>query len=84
MEQLIIIGAGPVGTGAARHAAHAGMAPLIIAPYEGTRADHTVWSSHYDQGRLTHRSARNVTLARYALEAISNYRAIEAESGIDF
>ena len=84
MEQLIIIGAGPVGAGAARHAARAGKSPLVIAPSEGERAHHTVWSSHYDQGRLTHRSARNVTLAQYALEAINNYRSIEAESGIDF
>ncbi len=84
MERLIIVGAGPVGSGAARHAAMRGLEPLIIAPSEGDRATHTVWSSHYDQGRLTHRSARNVPLARYALEAINNYRAIEVESGIDF
>lgn len=84
MEQLIIIGAGPVGTGAARHATRMGKSPLVVAPIEGERSKHTVWSSHYDQGRLTHRSARNVTLAHYALEAIHNYRTIEAESGIDF
>lgn len=84
MYDLIIIGTGPIGAGAARHASATGANVAIIGPTEPHRASHTVWSSHYDAARLTHRSARNVQLAQYALEAITNYRTIEAQSGIPF
>lgn len=84
MYDLIIIGTGPIGAGAARHASATGAHVAIIGPSEPHRASHTVWSSHYDAARLTHRSARNVQLAQYALEAINNYRTIEAQSGIPF
>jgi len=84
MYDLIIIGAGPIGAGAARHASATGANVAIIGPNEPERASHIVWSSHYDAARLTHRSARNLQLAQYAHEAISNYRAIEAQSGIPF
>jgi sarcosine oxidase len=56
----------------------------IIGPNEAPRATHQVWSSHYDQGRLAHRSARNVELARWAWESMERYRDIEQRSGIDF
>ncbi|MCX6016843.1 MAG: FAD-binding oxidoreductase [Chloroflexales bacterium] len=84
MYDIIIIGTGPIGAGAARHASAAGAKIAVIGPNEAPRDTHTVWSSHYDAARLTHRSARNVQLAQYALEAIANYRIIEAQSGISF
>jgi glycine/D-amino acid oxidase-like deaminating enzyme len=84
MHDVIIIGAGPIGSGAARHASMQGRSVTVIAPYETTHDNHIVWSSHYDQGRITHRSARNVTLAHWANEAIAEYRTIEAQSGISF
>lgn len=84
MHDVIIIGAGPIGSGAARHASMQGRSVTIIAPHETTREQHVVWSSHYDQGRLTHRSARNATLAHWANEAIHEYRTIESQSGIEF
>lgn len=84
MQDVIIIGAGPIGSGAARHASMQGYSVTVIAPRETDRHSQLVWSSHYDQGRLTHRSARNATLAHWANEAIHEYRTIEAQSGIDF
>ncbi|MFZ9857748.1 MAG: NAD(P)/FAD-dependent oxidoreductase [Roseiflexaceae bacterium] len=84
MHDLIIIGAGPIGSGAARHASMQGRSVTVIAPHEAPRDTHIVWSSHYDQGRITHRSARNMTLAHWANEAIAEYRTIEAQSGIAF
>lgn len=84
MHDIIIIGAGPIGSGAARHASMQGRTVTVIAPHEGERHNHIVWSSHYDQGRITHRSARNITLAQWANEAIAEYRTIEAQSGIAF
>lgn len=84
MHDLIVIGAGPIGSGAARHASAQGRSVTVIAPQETDRQHHLVWSSHYDQGRLTHRSARNKTLAHWANQAIGEYREIEAQSGISF
>ncbi|MFM2308999.1 MAG: putative sarcosine oxidase [Chloroflexota bacterium] len=84
MDDVIVIGAGPIGAAAAHHASKRGMRVRIIGPTEAPRATHQVWSSHYDAGRLTHRSARNVPLALLALESIQRYRDIEHRSGIDF
>lgn len=84
MHDVVIIGAGPIGSGAARHASMQGRAVTVIAPHEATRETHTVWSSHYDQGRITHRSARNITLAHWANQAITEYHSIESQSGISF
>ena len=50
MHDIIIIGAGPIGSGAARHASMQGRGVTVIAPHEGERHNHIVWSSHYDQG----------------------------------
>lgn len=84
MDDVIVIGAGPIGAAAAHHASRRGMQVRIIGPNEAPRATHQVWSSHYDQGRLAHRSARNVELARWAWESMERYRDIEQRSGIDF
>lgn len=84
MHDVVIIGAGPIGSGAARHASMQGRSVTVIAPHEAERHNHVVWSSHYDQGRITHRSARNITLAHWANEAIAEYRTIESQSGISF
>ena len=84
MYDIAIVGCGPIGSGAARHASRAGLATCIIGPHETPRATHQVWSSHYDCGRITHRSARNLQLALWANEALTNYADIEQQSGIAF
>lgn len=84
MYDIAIIGCGPIGSGAARHASRAGQRTCIIGPHEPARASHQVWSSHYDSGRLTHRSARNLQLALWANEALASYADIEHQSGIPF
>ncbi|MFM7677464.1 MAG: NAD(P)/FAD-dependent oxidoreductase, partial [Roseiflexaceae bacterium] len=84
MYDIAIVGCGPIGSGAARHASRAGLTTCIIGPHEAPRATHQVWSSHYDCGRLTHRSARNLQLALWANEALATYADIEQQSGIPF
>lgn len=84
MYDIAIVGCGPIGSGAARHASRAGHATCIIGPHEAPRATHQVWSSHYDCGRLTHRSARNLQLALWANDALKNYATIEQQSEISF
>ncbi|MFM2032703.1 MAG: hypothetical protein RLZZ297_1468 [Chloroflexota bacterium] len=84
MDDIIVIGAGPTGAAAAQHSARRGLQTRIIGPSEPQRATHQVWSSHYDEGRLTHRGARNVALALLAHESMQRYRGIEQESGIGF
>lgn len=77
MDDIIVIGAGPTGAAAAQHSARRGLQTRIIGPSEPQRATHQVWSSHYDEGRLTHRGARNVPLALLAHESMQRYRGIE-------
>lgn len=84
MYDIAIVGCGPIGSGAARHASRAGLTTCIIGPHEASRASHQVWSSHYDSGRLAHRSARNLQLALWANEALTTYADIEQQSGIAF
>jgi len=43
-----------------------------------------VFASHYDQGRITRRLSKDVVWATLAQQAIGQYRAIEAQSGIQF
>lgn len=62
---------------------HAGIASPLLH-HEVPREQHSVWSSHYDEGRLTHRSARTITLAHWADQALQQYHHIEALSGISF
>lgn len=53
---LAVVGAGPLGTAAARHAARRGASVVLIGPEEpATRATHQgTWAGYYDQGRLCH------------------------------
>jgi hypothetical protein len=74
MYDLIIIGTGS-NSAPVPPAMPVPQAPTSLSSAnEPHRASHTVWSSHYDAARLTHRSARNVQLAQYARDAITHYR----------
>jgi sarcosine oxidase len=83
---VIVIGAGLMGSATARYLSGLGLRVAIIGPSEpdGEGAPPSVYASHYDEGRLTWRLGKNVTWSRLAQRAIAQYRQLEKASGIPF
>ena len=75
---LAIIGAGMIGSAAARHAARAHRVALI-GPVEG--ASDAVMGAHYDEGRITRKTDPDPVWARLAARSIDRYAEIAAEAG---
>lgn len=81
-----VIGAGMIGSAAARHLAQAGYDVVLIGPSEPEdKTNHTgAFASHYDAGRITRGLATDPFWAQASLASIARYRQIEADSGISF
>lgn len=81
-----VIGAGMMGSAAARYLAESGRRVVVIGP--GEPADyHThagVFASHYDQARLTYQVSNDLLWSYLGMSAIARYGEIEARSGIRF
>jgi sarcosine oxidase len=85
---LAVVGAGLIGSAAARHA---GIRPdsgrvAVIGPAEsGVPTDHDgPFASHHDSGRITRRLDPSPVWAELAARSIRAYPGIEAASGISF
>ncbi|WP_120501559.1 FAD-binding oxidoreductase [Roseovarius sp. EL26] len=83
---VIVVGAGMMGSAAARHLAKSGASVAVIGPSEpDDKASHTgVFASHYDQARITRRLATSADWSRLSTNAINRYAEIEQESGQQF
>lgn len=82
---VIVVGAGPIGSAAARHLATLGERVVVVGPDEpadfvGHRG---LWSGHYDQGRLAAIDVPFVASV-VGLRAMRRFPGIEAESGVRF
>jgi sarcosine oxidase len=84
--ELVVVGLGPMGAGALRHAAARGVHCLGIGSAEpAVFADHAgPFASHYDSGRVTRHVDATFEWAELARRAIADYPAIEQRSGIGF
>lgn len=84
--KIAIVGAGMIGSAAARHLAKAGHDVTLIGPGEPADwSSHTgAFASHYDEGRITRINDRRPFFARASAASIRRYGEIEAESGIPF
>ena len=84
--KYIVVGAGMMGSAAARHLAGKTDGVALIGP--GEPADiksHTgVFASHYDAARITRTIDSNADWARLANRSIARYVEIERESGVAF
>lgn len=76
--EVIVVGAGMMGSAAARHLAEMGVKTALIGPAEpGVKATHAgVFASHYDQARITRKLDTRKNWARLSQEAISRYSEI--------
>lgn len=82
----IVAGNGLVGSAAARYLSEWGEQITIIGPSEpGDHSQHSgVFSSHYDQGRLTRKYSQDPVWAPVSSRAVDNYTILEEKSGIQF
>ena len=84
--KIAVVGAGLIGSAAARHLAKAGHDVTLIGPAEP--ADWALhpgpFASHYDEGRITRMNDRRPYFSRVSAASIRRYGEIETESGIPF
>lgn len=82
----IVVGNGLFGSAAARHLSQLGERVALMGPDEPPdQSRHQgVFSSHYDQGRLTRFQDRNPSWAAITRRAVENYASLEALSGVGF
>ena len=87
---LVIVGAGLIGSSAARHAVQLstrGTRVALIGPRERAReewGEREVFGAHHDEGRITRCTDPDPTWALLAQRSIDRYHTIEAQSGIAF
>lgn len=83
---LAVVGAGLIGSAAARHLAKAGYEVVLIGPGEPQdfTAHQGAFASHYDEGRITRMNDRRSFYARVSAASIRRYAEIERESGVAF
>ncbi len=83
---FIIVGKGMMGAAAARHLAKSGAKIALIGPDEPEDwASHNgVFSSHYDNGRITRTIDSDPVWALLAQRSIERYGDIASGSGVDF
>jgi sarcosine oxidase len=81
-----VIGAGMIGSAAARHLAQAGHEVILIGPEEpNNKTTHNgAFASHYDAGRITRGLATDPFWAQASRASIARYRQLETDSGISF
>lgn len=86
MDRIAVVGRGMIGCAAARHLAGLTDGIVLIGPDEPEdyAVHQGVFSSHYDEGRLTRISDPDPAWAVTAKRSIERYAEIEAESGIPF
>lgn len=87
MYEYAVVGKGMIGSAAARYLSKTSDAVVLIGPDEPTVEWSThdgVFSSHYDQGRITRCLDGSLAWALWATRSIAAYPEIEARSGIKF
>jgi sarcosine oxidase len=86
MFDVIVVGAGLMGSAAARHLALDGAKVALIGPAEPDhKSDHNgVFASHYDAARITRKLDSRQNWARFSQAAIGRYDQIEMAGGVPF
>ena len=79
---VIVIGAGLIGSAAAKYLSAARLETLLLGPEEGN--EEGLHASHYDEARVTRTLATNPVWSNLARLAIDRYAEIENASGISF
>lgn len=86
MFDIIVVGAGMVGSATAFHASQiAGKSICLIGPPEPKiREGQEVFGSWFDEGRICRQIAGDRTWSVLAVKSMKRYRELEKQSGINF
>ncbi|XP_071486172.1 monomeric sarcosine oxidase-like [Diadema antillarum] len=90
LYDICVVGAGMVGSAAAKWLSREpGIKVCLLGPQEPTPEEwrsekRNVFSSYYDEGRITRELDADITWATLAQRSIQEYDNIERESGIQF
>lgn len=79
---VVVIGAGLIGSAAAKYLAMSGYDVMLLGVEEGNKEG--IHASHYDQARITRFSGPDRIWSHLAARSIEAYEGIEAGSGISF
>lgn len=83
---VLVVGAGPIGSAAARHLVDQGATVAVIGPEEP--ADHTdhdgTWAGHYDQGRLAHALEVPLATSLLAMRSVRRFEELRRRTGVRF
>ena len=84
--EVAVVGAGPIGSAAARHLAREISGVALIGPSEPeTYRDHVgPWSGSYDEGRMAHSTDLPLLSGLIGLRARRRFASLEAATGITF
>ncbi len=82
----VVIGAGMMGSAAARYLSMEGVSVAVIGPAEPAtpHLHEGPFASHYDEARITRKLDKNPDWSRLSARSIARYRALEDETGIRF
>jgi glycine/D-amino acid oxidase-like deaminating enzyme len=83
---VVVVGNGMFGAAATRHLSARGLRVVAVGPDEPAdwKTHDGVFSSHYDQGRITRIIDADPVWAQLAQRSIAVYPELEAQSGIGF
>jgi sarcosine oxidase len=83
---VVVVGNGMFGAAATRHLSARGLRVVAVGPDEPVdwKTHDGVFSSHYDQGRITRVIDSDPVWAQLAHRSIAVYPELEAQSGITF
>ncbi|XP_069101909.1 peroxisomal sarcosine oxidase-like isoform X2 [Argopecten irradians] len=89
MYDLCVVGAGMIGSAAARHASlQPNIRVCLVGPEEPKErsmdSPREIFASHYDESRITRRSDPDPIWATLGQKAMDRYRDLEATSGLNF
>ena len=83
---VVVVGAGMIGSAAARHAAESGIRVAVVGAAEPAQLSNGSgpFASHYDAGRITRVIDPDPVWSELAALSIARYRDLEARSGVTF
>ncbi|MEE2031982.1 NAD(P)/FAD-dependent oxidoreductase [Rhodococcus chondri] len=85
-HEVVVVGAGPIGSATARHLAEQGVDVAVVGPDEpATFEDHQgTWAGYYDEGRLAHVLEVPLMTSILTMRSIRRFEALREKTGVEF